>query len=123
MSATRTVQLALGASRDNISAQLSLSSATTQSVTVGCTSPAMTAGTVWTAWPRGNLWQHRINKRVHEKGSDGMDYGGETSGPLKAFDPRGPESLADSDENLETRLIDAGYHIFCDRQLLYKNTP
>ena len=52
-----------------------------------------------------------------------MDYGGETSGPLKAFDPRGPESLADSDKNLETRLIDAGYHIFCDRQLLYKNTP
>ncbi|AEE71878.1 hypothetical protein TIA1EST31_03353 [Cutibacterium acnes FZ1/2/0] len=87
MSATRTVQLALGASRDNISAQLSLSSATTQSVTVGCTSPAMAAGKVWTAWPTGNLWQYRINKRVHERRSDGMDYDGGTSDLLKAFDP------------------------------------
>lgn len=44
MSAARTVLLALGASRDNISAQLSPSSTTTQSVTAGCTSPAMAAG-------------------------------------------------------------------------------
>jgi len=87
MSATRPVQLALGASRDNISAQLSLSSATTQSVTVGCTSPAMAAGKVWTAWPTGNLWQYRSNKRVHERRSDGMDYDGGTSDLLKAFDP------------------------------------
>lgn len=87
MSATRTVQLALGASRDNISAQLSPSSTTTQSVTAGCTSPAMAAGKVWTAWPTGNLWQYRINKRVHERRSDGMDYDGGTSDLLKAFDP------------------------------------
>ena len=52
-----------------------------------------------------------------------MDYGGETSGPLKAFDPRGPESLADSDESLETRCIDAGCNTFCDRQRLYKDAP
>ena len=47
----------------------------------------MAAGKVWTAWPKGNLWQYRINKRVHERGSDGMDYDGGTSDLLKAFDP------------------------------------
>jgi len=37
--------------------------------------------------------------------------------------PRRPESLADSDESLETRCIDAVCNTFCDRQRLYKDAP
>lgn len=80
-SATRTIGLALDATRSFVAANLSISSSYTRTLTVTCNSPVMTAGQVFKAWPRGYLFQYRI-KKIYVGGGSISPY-------LNAFDPRG----------------------------------
>lgn len=60
--ATRTVGLALGASRSTITAGLNISSASTVSMSVPCSSPRLRAGQTYRAWPMGNRYSYRVWK-------------------------------------------------------------
>lgn len=85
MTATRTVSLAYDASRSAVTSSLGISNATTQSVTVTCTSSALPANTKYTAWPRGVRYRYQIHKWFTDTEGFKGDVG--TSGWLYAFDP------------------------------------
>lgn len=61
-SSTRTVQVALGVSKGFVTGSLNISSATTVSVTVSCTSGVMKAGQRYRAWPIGTRYDYRIKR-------------------------------------------------------------
>lgn len=83
-SATRTVNVALGMSRADISAQLGFSSADTVSVGVTCSSGALKAGQSLVAYSVGSRHQYKVNKVVAR---NGVFLSNETSGWLYAFNP------------------------------------
>ena len=85
VSATRTIGLDLGASRGVIATGLSISSASSTSISVTCNSPAMSAGQSFRAYPVGSRYSYKIQKRAVAPGSDTLLA---TSGTLYAFDPR-----------------------------------
>lgn len=89
-SVTRTIQLSLGASRSDVSAGLSISSATSETTSVACASPALSAGQTWKARAVGTRYAYDLKK---QKGSTPRIGGTitwstvETSGRLTAFNP------------------------------------
>ena len=62
LSASRTIGVAFGLSRSAVATQLNISSAKTQSVSVGCTSPKMKKGQVWEARSVGTRYVYKIRK-------------------------------------------------------------
>jgi len=82
---TQTVQLALGISRGNVTGSLGLSSASSRSLTVGCTSLSMKAGQVYRAYAVGPRYKYQV-KAVSMVGY--LVAKTETSGVLYAFDPK-----------------------------------
>lgn len=87
--ATRTIQLSLGASRGDVSAGLNISSATSVSTTVGCHSPALRAGQIWKARALGTKYSYRLQKQQAYKpriGPTSWKTVG-TSGFLTAYNP------------------------------------
>lgn len=78
-SSTRTVQVGLGLKREDITSNLGFSSSSTVSVTVSCTSPKMSKGQVFKAFPLGD---HHRYKVVRES-----MIGTEKTGWLYAFNP------------------------------------
>lgn len=85
-SATRTVGLALGATRGWASGQLSISSAKTQSTAVSCTSPKLKKGQVFRAYPRGTRYSYTIQKWLVT--TTGYVYVLGKSKTLYAFNPK-----------------------------------
>lgn len=88
-SADRTVQVSLGASRDLVSAGLSISKSKTQTTSVGCDSPKLKAGQVWRGRSVGKQYTYKVQQQKGTK----PRFGGTrwttvaTSGYLKAHDP------------------------------------
>lgn len=87
--ATRTISLSLGASRGVIASQLGISADTSVSVSTSCTSPVMSAGQVWKAYPVGDRWSYRIHKRTTVYNNQGFVQSttNEYSAYLSAFNP------------------------------------
>lgn len=83
-SATRTVNVGLGMSRDAISAQLGFSSATSVSVGVTCSSGPMKKGQSLVAYSVGSRHKYKVNKIVARSG---VVLSNETTGWLYAFNP------------------------------------
>lgn len=87
--AQRTVQVALGISRESVADQLGISSdrsATFNGVGSGCTFPKDKSGRMTIA-PRGVRYQYRIQDKVTQLGPDGLSTHTTTSAWLNAFDP------------------------------------
>ena len=87
--ATRTIQVSLGASRSDVSAGLSISSASSVTTTVGCNSPAMRKGQIWKARALGTKYSYRLQKQQAYKpriGPTSWRTVG-TSGRLTAYNP------------------------------------
>jgi hypothetical protein len=84
-SATRTIGLALGASRSFVASQLSISSAASVSTTVTCMSPKMKKGQSWVAWGQGDRFTYKIKKETLVSGAV---LGSTTSGTVSAFNPK-----------------------------------
>jgi hypothetical protein len=82
--ATRTIGLSLGMSRDGVAAGLSISSATTVGTTVACTSPTLSSGQVFRAYPVGTRYSYKVQKNT----ITGPTQKIEVSGTLYAFNPR-----------------------------------
>lgn len=87
--ATRTVDLALGAARNIVSAQLGFSSATSVTISVTCTSPPMKPGQTWKGYAIGDRFTYRIHKRTTVSSNQGavISTKNEYSGYLSAFNP------------------------------------
>lgn len=83
-SATRTIQLSLGITRAAVASSLGISSSATESVSTTCTSPAMTAGQRWVAYPRGQYWSYQVWSQTT---LNGQLVSSSTSGTLYAFNP------------------------------------
>ena len=62
-SATRTIGLALGATRSWAAGQLSISTAASRTLSISCTSPRLKAGQVWKAYPLGVRWSYKIRSQ------------------------------------------------------------
>ncbi|WP_156761381.1 hypothetical protein [Microbacterium karelineae] len=89
--ATRTINVALGASRGLVSGQLGISSSHSQTVTIGCESDpdGMKAGQVWRAYAVGDKFTYKVKKRETRYSNDGRVLSTNTSysGLLWAFNP------------------------------------
>jgi len=75
-----TVGVSLGATAQMVTASLSASVSTTVTLSVGCSSPALTAGQSWNAYPVGTAYSYQIQRR-------NVFTGTTTSGTLTAFIP------------------------------------
>lgn len=87
--ATRTIQVSLGASRSAVSAGLNISSAASVTTTVSCKSPALRAGQIWKARALGTSYKYRVQKQKAYKprvGPTSWRTVG-TSSTLKAYNP------------------------------------
>lgn len=84
-SATRTVELSGGISRNAVTASLGISNSTTVSTAVSCTSPPLGYGLSWAASPQGHRWQYKVTTTIYI--GPGMATQS-TSGWLYAFDPK-----------------------------------
>jgi len=82
--ATRTVGLALGASRATVTAGLNISKSSTVSMSVSCSSPTLRAGQTYRAWPRGKRYSYQVWKTASN--TAGVVTVSK-SGTLYAFDP------------------------------------
>lgn len=78
---SRDIQVGATLSRGTVAASLSISSSSSRSVTVACTSPPMQAGQIWSAYPYGTRLTYRIVTRT----TGSATY----TGWLYAFDPTG----------------------------------
>jgi len=78
---SRDIQLGMNLSRATVAASLSISSTTSRSVTVACTSPPMQPGQIWSAYPYGTRLTYRIVTRTTASAS--------YTNWLYAFDPTG----------------------------------
>lgn len=87
--ATRTINYTLGMARALVASSLGISSAETVSISTSCTSPVMSAGQVWKAYPVGDRWSYRIHKRTTTYSNQGVVQStkNEYSGRLNAFNP------------------------------------
>jgi hypothetical protein len=84
-SASRSVGVALGASRSFVSSSLSISSGTSESVGIQCTSPPLPKNARFRAWPRGDRFTYKIKK---ERVVSGAVATSSTSGTLTTFNPK-----------------------------------
>lgn len=80
--ATRSIGLDLGITRSAVAASLNISSAWTRSVSVSCTSPALTVGQKFAAYPRGTKFTYRIKRWGTMQTTTYSSY-------LSAFNPDG----------------------------------
>lgn len=78
-SSTRTIGIDLGVSRSFVAAKLGISSSSTTTVSVSCTSPPLSAGQVFRAHPVGTSIWYRVQRASW--------IGTQTSWWLNAFDP------------------------------------
>ena len=78
--ASVSVQLALNVSRGTVTSGLNITSNSTVTTTVSCTSPKMTTGQVFDAWPRGTRYSYTVTH--FQPGNT------QTSGTLYAFVPK-----------------------------------
>jgi hypothetical protein len=82
---TRTVEVSIGATRGDVTASLSISNATSVSVSVGCTSPRLAKGAVYHGWALGQHIHYKLKEyAVSFTGSKTLVR---TSGYLYAFNP------------------------------------
>lgn len=81
--ATVTIGTSLGMSRGAVAGQLSITSARTTSVTVGCQSPPLKANQQFAAYPRGKRSNYKIQVTQNYAPTS------ETSGALTSFAPDG----------------------------------
>lgn len=86
-SVTRTVGLSLGLTRSNVSAAYNFSSATSQTLSVGCTVNT-TPGKVVRAYPNGTTYTYQAQKQRSFAPYNSWTTI-ETSGTLSAFNPTG----------------------------------
>ncbi|WP_270366021.1 hypothetical protein [Microbacterium algeriense] len=86
---TRTVGTSLGATRADVAVGLSISSADSETTTVGCTSPKLRAGQIWHARALGTRFTYKVQKQQAYKPRVGptrwKTVG--TSSQLQAYDP------------------------------------
>ncbi|WP_334148010.1 hypothetical protein [Microbacterium sp.] len=87
--ATRNIELSVGASRADVSAGLKISATSSVTTTVGCTSPALKSGQTWRAHAVGTQYRYNLQKQEAYKPRVGPTYWKtvETSGKLTAFNP------------------------------------
>ncbi|QTX03546.1 hypothetical protein [Agromyces archimandritae] len=88
-SATRTIGLSFGATRAQVASSLNVSSAATQSISVSCESPALSAGQSWRAKPIGTKHTYKIRELTYV---DAIIVSDRTSASLSAFNPT-PNSI------------------------------
>lgn len=89
-SATRTVSLSLGVSRSVVTSSLGISNASTQSLSISCSSPTLKSGQIYKAHPRGERHRYKVRARSRMWVSPAwIDMGTETSGWLYAFNSNG----------------------------------
>jgi hypothetical protein len=84
-SASRSVGVALGATRGVVSTSLNISSGSSESVSVQCTSPALPKNARYRAWPRGDRFTYRVKKERIVSNAVATTT---TSGTLSTFNPR-----------------------------------
>lgn len=89
-SASRDIQVSLGVSRSEVAANLSISSSTSVSVGVSCTSPTLKAGQVWKARSVGTRYYYNVRKQEGRASGKVPTYKWTTvatSGRLTAHNP------------------------------------
>jgi hypothetical protein len=89
--ASRDIQLSLGASRGSVAAGLNISAGTSVATTVSCSSPPMSAGQTWKARAVGTRYYYNVNKQKGVQGRTGIIGWNTvaTSGRLTALNPYG----------------------------------
>ncbi|WP_143244609.1 hypothetical protein [Agrococcus casei] len=89
VSVTRTIQLSLGAARNNVSAGLGISNAGTVSSSISCTSQILKNGQTFRAYPLGTRYSYQIRAEqwIVERGVKQHKISTKTSGTLYAFNP------------------------------------
>jgi hypothetical protein len=87
--ATRTIEVSLGATRVEVSAGLKISAASSVTTTVGCTSPALESGKIWKARALGTEYRYTLQKQESHRPRVGRVIWTtvETSANHKAFNP------------------------------------
>lgn len=90
--ATRTIQLGLGITRQSVASSLSISASSSVTISVSCTSNAMKVGEVFRAKARGDRWTYKVQRQQYMStgvpGAQPVKVGGlQTSGTLSAFNP------------------------------------
>lgn len=85
-SVARTVGVQLGVSSLFVSASLHISTETSESTTVTCTSPALRAGQSWLAYGQGVKFTYKVKKWMVINGMPSIP---QTSSETHAFDPEG----------------------------------
>lgn len=85
-SATRTIQTSLGITRNAVASSLSISAASTVSLTASCNSPVLKSGQSWVAWAQGTRYKYKVQTKVWVGGKQQPGLG-QTSGWLYAFNP------------------------------------
>lgn len=81
--ATVSIALSLGATRDGVAAGLGITGSSSVTVTVSCTSPVLSAGQTWYARPMGTYYTYKVKKTT----TVGFSSSSQTSGWLNAFKP------------------------------------
>lgn len=89
VSATRTIQLSLGASRTHVSGGLGISSAGSISYSISCQSRTLKQGETYRAYPLGTRYSYQIRAEqwIVERGVKQQKISTKTSGTLYAFNP------------------------------------
>ncbi|MFT0847391.1 hypothetical protein VR010_06505 [Actinomycetaceae bacterium L2_0104] len=81
---TRSINVSLGATRGLVASQLGISSASSTTTTVSCTSPSLKAGQYFRGYAMGDRYKYQV---VRKSKSHGIVIKTDTSGWLYAFDP------------------------------------
>ena len=82
--ATRSISLSLGITRGTVASGLGISASSDVGTSVSCTSPALSAGQSFRAYPLGTRFSYKAQKKTIV----GPQTTTEVSGTLYAFDPR-----------------------------------
>lgn len=83
--ASRSIGLALGASRGIVSSSLNISGGTSESVSIQCTSPALPKNGRFRAWPRGDRFTYKVKRETIVSNAVASRS---TSATLTAFNPK-----------------------------------
>lgn len=86
-SATRTISVDFNVTRAFVASKIGISSSTTQSIGVSCTSTLTSTKRTLRAYPRGTRITYRIEKKYYD--GNGRYIGSDWSGTLTAFNPSG----------------------------------
>jgi hypothetical protein len=82
--ATRTIQLAFNVTRSAVASSLQISSSTSATISVACTSPPMNAGESWRAKPKGTKHFYKVREQTW---AEDVVIASRTSAQLTAFNP------------------------------------